>query len=157
MSRCVLHCLYWVNQKEALSNMFLVVVFAGMEVKEHYLPSCAWSSNTILCVGVSTAECRLCILHTQEIQAQRCLQTACREKTVSPASGMFSWDLVLPIFWLVGCWRTSALTPWQMGAELVRAEELTDQSQRRGWWIQWGCKGDIRNTEGWLFCCCVFS
>lgn len=52
------------NLKEALSNVFLVVVFAGMEVKEHCLPSCSRSSNTILCVGVSSSECRLCVLRT---------------------------------------------------------------------------------------------
>lgn len=79
--------------------MFLV---AEVEVKEHCLPRFSWSSNTILCVGVSSSECRLCILHSLEFPTYSMLLTdSFAEKTAFPASSTCSWDLVLPIFvWL---------------------------------------------------------
>lgn len=76
--------------------MFLV---AEVEVKEHRLPRFSWSSNTILCVGVSSSECRLCILHSLEFPTYSMLLTdSFAEKTAFPASSTCSWDLVLPIF-----------------------------------------------------------
>lgn len=94
--------LYWLHLKEALSNMFLV---AEVEVKEHCLPSFSWSSNTILCVGVSSSKCRLCILHSPEFPTYSMLLTDClTENTAFPASSLRSWDLVQPIVvWLFGC------------------------------------------------------
>lgn len=46
--------LHRVSLEEVLSNVFLSVVFARMEVKENRHPGCSRSCNTVFCVGVST-------------------------------------------------------------------------------------------------------
>lgn len=90
--------LYWLHLKEALSNMFLV---AEVEVQEPCLPSFSWSSNTILCVGVSSSKCRLCILHSLEFPPYSTLLTDHPAvNTAFPASSTSSRDLVLPSVWL---------------------------------------------------------
>lgn len=135
--------LHWLHLKEGLSNMFLG---AGVEVKEHCLPGFPWSSNTILCVGVSSSECRLCILHSLEFPAYSmvCLAGALLSLLVVSAEQSCSYLFV------VDCsLYTSPLTRWRMGAELIYKDSKMIKIKL--------LKGSIRSTDGEEFCCSVFS
>lgn len=135
--------LHWLHLKEALSNMFLG---AGVEVKEHCLPGFPWSSNTILCVGVSSSECRLCILHSLEFPAYSmvCLAGSLLSLLVVSAEQSCSYLFV------VGCsLYTPPLTRWRMGAELIYKDSKMIKIML--------LKGSIRSTDGEDFCCSVFS
>lgn len=135
--------LHWLHLKEALSNMFLG---AGVEVKEHCLPGFPWSSNTILCVGMSSSECRLCILHSLEFPAYStvCLAGALLSLLVVSAEQSCSYLFV------VDCsLYTSPLTQWRMGAELTYKDSKMIKIML--------LKGSIRSTDGEDFCCSVFS
>lgn len=125
-------------------------VVAEVEAKEHCLPSFSWSSNTILCVGVSSSECRLCILHSLEFPTPCCLQI-CSLKTLLSLLGEWaveSWSYLL----LFGCLLyTSAFTPWRRGTQLA----CKNSKQMINIML---FKGSIRNTDGEdVLLLCVFT